>query len=180
MSIDVGLQFEEIEREFHLLPEQMNQAIMKALNKTAEFLKRRLTKEIASHERIKLKTIRDRIKIFRAKKMKLSSMLDCNFSGIPVTVLGTPYQTKPGAMIGNRLFKGAFVAFLKKDGTAGVYRRKTKARFPLKKERLDRELYNYATKIMSDLVGENYDESVWNIFESTFFQELENITGVML
>ena len=115
MTTDFNLQLNRLFEKIHALPEQVNRATILALNRTAEFLKSRVSKEISTEQRIKLKLIRDRIRIFRAHKMNWSSLLHCDFRSIRASDLGKPRQTKPGTVVGNRLFKGAFVATLKKS-----------------------------------------------------------------
>ena len=171
MTTDFNLQLNRLFEKIHALPEQVNRATILALNRTAEFLKSRVSKEISTEQRIKLKLIRDRIRIFRAHKMNLASLLNCDFRGVRASDLGKPRQTKPGAVVGNRLFKGAFVATLKKSKEPGVYRRTTKKRFPLKAERI--EIFDDALRIVQDLCG----DEARAVFEKRFLHELERITG---
>lgn len=171
---DFDFQLNNILERIHALPEHVNRASILALNRTTEFLKSRVSKEISYEQRIKLKLIRDRIRIFRAHKMNLASLLNCDFRGIRASDLGNPRQTKPGAVVGNRLFKGAFVATLKKSKEPGVYRRTTKDRFPLKSERI--EIFNDALQIIQELCG---DEAM-AVFEKRFLHELSRITGAIL
>ena len=171
---DFDFQLNNILERIHVLPEHVNRASILALNRTTEFLKSRVSKEISYEQRIKLKLIRDRIRIFRAHKMNLASLLNCDFRGIRASDLGSPRQTKPGAVVGNRLFKGAFVATLKKNKEPGVYRRTTKDRFPLKSERI--EIFNDALQIIQELC----DDEAMAVFKKRFLHELSRITGAIL
>ena len=103
--------------------------------------------------------------------MNLASLLNCDFRGVRAADLGKPRQTKSGAVVGNRLFKGAFVATLKKSKEPGVYRRTTKKRFQLKSERI--EIFDDALRIVQDLCG----DEARAVFEKRFLHELERITG---
>jgi len=172
-EISVEKQINNILMRINALPEQTNKAMILALNRTAEWIKGRLSKEISSEMRIKLKLVRDKIKISKANKRELQAVLNCNMRGIPVASLGNPRQTPPGAVVGNRLFKGAFVATIRKGGQQGVYRRKTKERFPLKTVRI--EIFNIAKAIIEELLGKEVKE----VFEKRFLHEITRITGAI-
>lgn len=114
MQISIDEQTQRIIDSIHALPEQVNQAMSLALNRTAEWLKGQTSKAISKEQRIKLKLIRDRIRISRANKRSLQSLLNCDFRGVRAIDLGNPRQTQLGTIAGGRLFRHAFIAKLKK------------------------------------------------------------------
>jgi hypothetical protein len=149
------------------------QASVFALNRTAEWMKWQVAKDLSAENRIKLKIIRDKIKIARADKRNLKSLLNCNFRGIFARDLGSMTQTPAGAKAGGQSFPGAFVATLRKGAKAGIYRRKTKKRFPVKSVTIP--IFEEATKIISELVG----DEARSVFEKRFLHELKRVTGAI-
>jgi hypothetical protein len=94
---------EKIVSSINALPEQVSQAAMFALNRTAEWMKGQVSKELSAEKRLKLKIIRDRIAISRANKKNLQSLLNCNFRGVLARDLGKMRQTPAGAVAGGQL-----------------------------------------------------------------------------
>jgi hypothetical protein len=109
-TVSVESQIEKIVGSINALPEQVSQAAIFALNRTAEWMKGQVTRGISEEKRIKLKAIRDRISIARANKKNLQSLLNCNFRGILARDLGSMKQTPEGAKAGGQLFPGSFIA----------------------------------------------------------------------
>jgi hypothetical protein len=173
-TLSVDSQIEEIISSINALPEQVNQAALLALNRTAEWMKGQVSKEISAAKRLKLKLIRDRIAISRANKKNLQSLLNCNFRGILARDLGSMRQTPVGAKAGGQLFPGAFVATLKPGAKAGIYRRKTKKRFPVKSVTIP--IFDEATKIIEELAG----DEARSVFEKRFKHEISRLTGALL
>jgi hypothetical protein len=173
-TLSVESQIEKIVSSINALPEQVSQAAMFALNRTAEWMKGRVSKELSAEKRLKLKLIRDRIAISRANKKNLQSLLNCNFRGIYARDLGSMRQTPEGAMAGGQLFKGAFIASLKPGAKAGIYRRKTKKRFPVKSVTIP--IFDEAMKIIEELIG----DEARSVFEKRFKHEILRLTGVLV
>jgi hypothetical protein len=173
-TLSVESQIEKIVGSINALPEQVQQAAMFALNRTAEWMKGQVSKELSAEKRLKLKLIRDRVKISRANKKNLQSLLNCNFRGILARDLGSMRQTPEGAKAGGRLFEHAFIATLKKGAKAGIYRRKGKERFPVKSVRVP--IFDEAMKIVEELVG----DEARSVFEKRFRHEISRLTGALL
>jgi hypothetical protein len=150
------------------------QAAMFSLNRTAEWMKGQVSRELSAEKRLKLKLIRDRIQIARANKKNLQSLLNCDFRGVLARDLGSLRQTPAGAKAGGQLFPGAFVATLRKGAKAGIYRRKTKKRFPVKSVTIP--IFEEAVKIISELVG----EEAKTVFEKRFRHEISRLSGALV
>jgi hypothetical protein len=173
-TVSVDSQIEKIVSSINALPEQVAQAAVFALNRTAEWIKGQVSKEISAEKRLKLKLIRDRIAIARANKGNLQSLLNCNFRGILARDLGSLRQTPPGAKAGGRLFEGAFIATLRPGAKDGVYKRKTKKRFPVKSVTIP--IFDEATRIIEELVG----NEARAVFEKRFKHEISRLTGALV
>ena len=172
--VNTQRQIEDIIRTINALPEQVTRAAALSLNRVADWMKSQTSRTISKEQRIKLKLIRDRIKVSRASKRSLQSLLNCDFQGVKAIDLGKPRQTKPGTVVAGRLFKHAFIARLKKGGAEGVYRRVGKKRFPLISARV--EIYDDAVNIVSDLLG----TEAGAVFEKRFVHEIQRLTGAMV
>jgi hypothetical protein len=172
-TLSVDSQIEKIVGSINALPEQVTQAAMFSLNRTAEWMKSQVSKKLSAEKRLKLKLIRDKIKIARANKKNLQSLLNCNFRGILARDLGSLKQTPSGAKAGGQLFSGAFIATLKPGAKTGIYRRKTKKRFPLKSVTIP--IFEEATKIIEELVG----EEARSVFEKRFKHEISRLSGAL-
>jgi hypothetical protein len=83
-------------------------------------------------------------------------------------------QTPEGAKAGGQLFKGAFVASLKPGAKQGIYRRKTKKRFPVKSVTIP--IFDEAMKIVEELAG----DEARSVFEKRFRHEISRITGALV
>jgi hypothetical protein len=173
-AVSVESQIEKIVGSINALPKQVAQAATFALNRTAEWMKGQVSKEISAEKRLKLKLIRDRISISRANKKNLQSLLNCNFRGIYARDLGSMRQTSEGAKAGGQLFPGAFVATLRKGAKAGIYRRKGKERFPVKSVTIP--IFDEAMKIVEELVS----DEARSVFEKRFRHEISRLTGALL
>jgi hypothetical protein len=170
-TLFIDTQIEKIVGSINALPEHVAQAAMFALNRTAEWMKGQVSKELSAEKRLKLKLIRDKIKIARANKKNLQSLLNCNFRGILARDLGSLKQIPAGAKAGSQLFPGSFVATLKPGAKTGIYRRKTKKRFPVKSVTIP--IFDEAMKIISELVG----DEARSVFEKRFRHEISRLTG---
>ena len=173
MQVSIDKQIDRIIESVNALPEQVNQACVFALNRTAEWMKGRLVKEISAEHRIKLKLIRDRIIMQRADKRNPQSRLNCNFKSVLVRDLANVRQTPIGVVAGGKTYPHAFIATLKKGGKSGVYVRKTKKRFPLKSVTIP--IFDGALKLIENLVG----EEAGAVFEKRFLHEITRITGAL-
>jgi hypothetical protein len=109
----------------------------------------------------------------RADKTNLQSLLNCDFRGVLARDLGPMSQAPLGAKAGGRLFEHAFIARLRPGAKAGIYRRKTKKRFPVKSVSVP--IFEEAAEILSGLAG----NKAKTIFEKRFLHELKRVTGAI-
>lgn len=172
-EIAVDKQIENILKTLNALPEQVDQATIWALNRTADWVKSHLSQEVSEAMRIKLKTIRDRIVIQRANRRNLNATLSCDFKSVLVRDLPGVRQTLPGVVAGGVLYPHAFIATLRKGGKPGVYRRVGKSRLPVK--RVTIPIFQEATKALEILLGEEGRK----FFEKRFLHEITRITGAV-
>jgi hypothetical protein len=173
-TLSVESRIEKIVGSINALPEQVARAATLALNRTAEWLKGQVSKELSKEKRLKLKLIRDKISITRAGKKNLQSLLNCNFRGIYARDLGSMRQTPEGAKAGGQVFPGSFIASLKPGAKAGIWRRKTKKRFPVKSVTIP--IFDEAIKIVEELVG----DEARSVFEKRFKHEISRLTGALV
>ncbi len=175
-------QIDDILKTIHALPGQVQKATILALNRTAEWLKGHVAKEISREKRVKLKIIRDRIQLLRADKRYIRSHLKCHLQDIPVMQLGGVRQNAIGTIAGGVLYPHAFIATLgnaptaaqrKAVGKPNIYRRLTKDRFPVKVVRLS--IYEITSKLVRDLLGKEVKE----VFQKRFLHEITRISGAI-
>lgn len=170
MQISIDRQTQRIIKSINALPEQINQAVYFAINRTADLLKSNIAKEVSGEKRIKLKIIRDRIKLRRATKKDTTASLDLNASAIYVRDLGIARQNKIGVKVDGKIFPHAFIAKLKPWSKEGVYIRKTKKRFPMK--RVTIPIIEETQKAIENFLG---DEAA-AFFNKRFDHEIKRIT----
>ena len=173
MQVSIDKQIEKIITDLNVMPNQIMQASILALNRTAEWMKGKLAKEISAEHRIKLKLIRDRIVMLRADKRNPEAKLECNFRSVLVRDLGSAKQTPIGVIAGGKMYPHAFIATPKKDGKSGVYIRKTKKRFPIKSIAI--QIFDSAAKQVENLI----DTEAKEIFAKRFLHELKRLTGAI-
>lgn len=172
-TISVNKQIKRIISDLNAMPAQVRQASIFAMNRTAEWMKGRLAKDIADEQRIKLKLIRDRIVIQRANKQNPQAQLSCNFKSVYVKDLSNVKQTPIGVSAGGKVYPHAFIATLRKGGKSGVYRRTTKKRFPVKSVTIP--VFDNAVKCVENLIGTEARQ----VFEKRFLHEIKRITGAV-
>lgn len=165
-------QIDKIISSINALPEQVSQASMFAINRTAEWLKSTTSKEISAEKRVKLKIIRDRMKIMRANKKQLAANINADMWALKGKDLGDMSLSPIGATAGNYIFRGAFVANMK-SGHRGVFRRKGTSKLPIKEQYI--MLDNYASKLIKTLI----DEQSQAVFEKNFQHQIKRLTGAI-
>ncbi len=169
MKPSVQKQTDNTIKAIDALPEQSLMASIFALNRTAEWLKGRLSKEISAQKRVKLKLIRDRILIQRANRKNPQAQLVCRFKSVFVKDLSGVRQTPIGVSAGGRMYPHAFIATLQKGGKPGVYRRTTKKRTPVKSVTIP--IFDDAVKSIEYLIG----TEAAKVFERRFLYEIRKM-----
>jgi len=110
---------------------QLEVALMRALNKTALWVKSQSVKEIAKEKLLKQKIIRNRLQVLKANRKQLIAKVLASLHGVKANQMGSMRQTKTGAKAGKRHFKGAFVATMP-SGHTGIYKRKSRRKLPIR------------------------------------------------
>nr|WP_265027744.1 phage tail protein [Wolbachia endosymbiont (group B) of Chorthippus parallelus] len=136
-------------------------AAIKALNKTAIWLKSKAAKEISEEKKIKLSLIRKRLRIFKAKTSRLEVLIRANLYDIRASAIGKIQKTRRGSKVGKHEFIGGFAAVMPK-GNSGMFKREGRAALPIKEVKLPLE--PEASRIIGNLV--NYE--VEKVFEKYF------------
>ena len=169
MKPSIQKQTVNIIKAIDALPEQSLIATIFALNRTAEWLKGHLSKEISAQKRVKLKLIRDRISVRRANRRNPQAQLACRFKSVFVKDLSGVRQTPIGVSAGGKVYPHAFIATLQKGGKPRVYRRKTTKRIPVKSVTIP--IFDDAVKSIEYLIG----AEAAKVFERRFLHEIRKM-----
>ncbi|BET37277.1 phage tail protein [Wolbachia pipientis] len=143
-------------------------ATVKALNKTALWLKAQAAKEISEEKK---SLIRKRLRIFKAKTSRLEVLIRANLYDIRASTIGKIQKTRRGSKIGKHEFIGGFAAIMPK-GNSGMFKREGRAALPIQEVKLPVE--PEGSRIIKDLV--NYESE--REFEKYFKHELNYILKV--
>ena len=152
---------------------QVQLAAMRALNKTALWLKSQSVKEISAQKKLQQKIIRERLKLIKASKSSLKALVVASLYGIKASLLGSMRQTAIGAKAGKSQFTGAFVATMP-TGHRGIFKRKTKSRLPI------REVVLPLEPVASNIIKGFVDSGAGEKFIQYFRHELGFILKVSL
>ncbi|MDU8921105.1 MULTISPECIES: phage tail protein [unclassified Wolbachia] len=164
-NIKTGNNINEIISNIDGKEQKVKLAAIKALNKTALWLKAKAAKEISEEKKIKLTVMRKRLRIFKARTSRLEVLIRANLYDIKASSMGKMRQTKRGTKIGKNEFIGAFMATMPR-GYKGAFKREGRAALPIKEVKLPLE--PEASKVIRDLV--NYE--VEEVFKKFFEREL--------
>lgn len=137
-------------------------AAIKALNRTAIWLKAQAAKEISEEKRIKLSVIRKRLRIFKAKTSRLDVLIRANLYDIRASTIGKIQKTRRGSKVGKHEFIGGFAAVMPK-GNSGMFKREGRAALPIKEVKLPLE--PEASRIIGNLVNYEVEEVFTKFFE---------------
>ncbi|WP_341808891.1 phage tail protein [Wolbachia endosymbiont (group E) of Neria commutata] len=146
-------------------------AAVRALNKTALWLKSQAAKEISKEKQIKLTVMRKRLRIIKARASTLEVIIKANLYDVKAHLLGNIKQTSTGSKAGKHMFTNAFIATMPK-GHRGIFKRKGKTALPIQEVKLPLE--PEASKIIKELVIHEVEA----VFEKFFQRELNYIAKV--
>ncbi|WP_264328461.1 phage tail protein [Wolbachia endosymbiont (group A) of Andrena hattorfiana] len=166
INVEVSGSIEKVMQSIDAERKKVEKATMRALNKTANWLKSKAAKEISEEKKTKLTIMRKRLRIFKARTSRLEVLIRANLYDMRASFIGSMRQTKRGTKIGKHEFIGAFTATMPR-GNSGVFRREGRKALPIQEVKL--ELEPEASKIIKELV--NYETE--GIFEKCFERELE-------
>ncbi|MBR9984158.1 MAG: phage tail protein [Wolbachia endosymbiont of Homalodisca vitripennis] len=168
-NIEVNENIERIIHNIDANKAKIELAAVRALNKTALWLKSQAAKEISEEKRIKLSVIRKRLRIFKAKTSRLDVLIRANLYDIRASTIGKIQKIRRGSKVGKHEFIGGFAAVMPK-GNSGIFKREGRAALPIKEVKLSLE--PEASKVIRDLV--NYE--VEKVFEKFFERDTtENV-----
>ena len=116
---------------------QIKTAAVRALNKTARWMRTHVTRQTAQSLNVRVGTIRKNLILLRARASHPQSgvAMGSKAGVIKATELGSPRQNRSGTRVGKRQFDGAFIATMP-TGHRGVFRRKSKSRLPIQEVQL--------------------------------------------
>ncbi|WP_143688820.1 phage tail protein [Wolbachia endosymbiont of Laodelphax striatellus] len=134
-------------------------ATVKALNKTALWLKAQAAKEISEEKK---SLIRKRLRIFKAKTSRLDVLIRANLYDIRASTIGKIQKTRRGSKVGKHEFIGGFAAVMPK-GNSGIFKREGRAALPIKEVKLPLE--PEASRIIGNLVNYEVEEVFTKFFE---------------
>ncbi|WP_410529779.1 phage tail protein [Wolbachia endosymbiont (group A) of Longitarsus flavicornis] len=164
-DIKISNNINEIISNIERKEQKIKLAAIKALNKTALWLKAQAAKEISDEKRIKLSLIRKRLRIFKAKTSRLEVLIRANLYDIRASTIGKIQKTRRGSKVGKHEFIGGFAAVMPK-GNSGMFKREGRAALPIKEVKLSLE--PEASRIIGNLV--NYE--VEEVFEKFFERDI--------
>ncbi len=116
---------------------QIKTAAVRALNKTARWMRTQVARETAQSLNVRVGAIRNDLILLRARASHPQSgvAMGSKAGVLKVTELGAPRQNRRGTRVGKRQFDGAFIATMP-TGHRGVFRRKGKSRLPIQEVQL--------------------------------------------
>ncbi len=165
MSIHIEVNSNKVIDSVNAKRGKIELAIVRALNRTALWLKAQAAKEISEEKKIKLTVMRKRLRIFKAKASRLEVLIRANLYDVRASSIGIMRETKRGTKTGNHEFIGAFTATMPR-GYKGAFKREGKTALPIKEVKLPLE--PEASRIIGNLV--NYE--VEKVFTKFFKREL--------
>ena len=152
---------------------QVQLAAMRAINKTALWLKSQSVKEISTQKKLQQKIIRDRLNVIKASTSSLKALVVASLYGIKASLLSNMRQTSTGAKAAKMEFKGAFVATMP-TGHRGIFKRKGASRLPI------REVVLPLEPVASNIIKGFVDSGAADKFIQYFRHELGFILKVSL
>ncbi|WP_264377061.1 MULTISPECIES: phage tail protein [unclassified Wolbachia] len=167
-NIKVSNNINEIISNIDRKEQKVKLAAIKALNRTALWLKLKTAKEISEEKK---SLIRKRLRIFKAKTSRLEVLIRANLYDIRASTIGKIQKTRRGSKVGKHEFIGGFAAVMPK-GNSGMFKREGRAALPIQEVKLPLE--PEGSRIIKDLV--NYESE--REFEKYFKHELNYILKV--
>jgi len=137
MGFKLSTAAKELSKEIDSIAKKLEIAGVRALNKTATQSRNLASKNIRQVLNLKASRIKRILKITRASKNKMVSSVRAGYQPIPLIYYNGVRQVKKGVSVtmrkdkSRKVFKGAFMATMP-SGHKGVFRRKSKARLPIK------------------------------------------------
>jgi hypothetical protein len=164
--------FDQVVEAIVATESQIRTAAMRAINKTALWIQSQSAREISGETKIKLKLIRQKLRVIKASRETLKAFIMGNLYAIKAIKLGNPRQTASGITIEAHKFPGAFVARMPKTGHVGVFKRKARNRLPIQ------EQYVSLGTNAPHIIQRNVDDEAPAVFMRYFKHELNYVTSL--
>ncbi len=147
---------------------QIKTAAIRALNKTARWMRTHIARQTAQSLNVRVGAIRKDLIILRAKGNNPNAgvALGKTSGVIKATELGSPRQNKQGTRVGKRQFDKTFIATMP-SGHRGVFRRKGKSRLPIQEVQL------VTTGRIASVMETLANKQAMSRFETLFEHELK-------
>ena len=168
ISFKVLSNVEQIIEAIGATEKQMTIAAMRALNKTAAWLKSQSTKQISTATNLQQKLIRKRLRMIKANQTSLIALMIARLHDIRASSLGAMKQTAKGAKAGKYGFSSAFVATMP-NKYRSIFKRETKRSLPIEEITLPLE------PTASNIIMELANTEVMQKFDRYFEHELSFI-----
>jgi hypothetical protein len=173
-TLDATHSIKKLTERLNIFPDQIATAAMRSINKTAVWVRTTSAKQIAKEKLLKLKLVRNRIKITKATSKNLQARVVANLKGVRAKDIGAMRQKVIGAMAGKHMFPGAFIAQMPVSNHIGIFKRKTASRLPIAEQYLS--IYKEASALIEKLV----DEKTADRFEHYFRHEIKFVMEKIL
>jgi hypothetical protein len=164
--------FDQVIQAIGATERQVKTAAVRAINKTAIWAQSKSAREISAETKIKLKLIRQRLRLIKANSSSLKAFILAKLYGVPAAKLGNSKQDARGSSIAGHNFPGAFIAKMPRSGHVGIYKRKTSKRLPIKEQHVQID------PPASDIIKKNIDDEAAEIFMKYFKHELDYATRI--
>jgi hypothetical protein len=172
LAVDITLDDNAWRHQLHITERQLQTAAIRALNKTARWLRTHVASDTATPLNIPVGLVKAGLVSMRARQSQPIAGVALKKSGatIKASKLGSPQQTQRGVRTGRKHWGKAFVGTQHHSGRQAVFRRRGKARLPI------RELSIAVTGIMSDVMERLAEGEAMRQFNKIFEHELRYLT----
>lgn len=145
---------------------KVEKATVRALNKTALWVRSQTVKQVSEEKQIPKKAMRKKLSVDKANRKRLWSIIKLSSQWIGVAKLGSIKQTNMGVKVGSRTYEGAFIATMK-NGHIGIFKRRYTTSLPIDEIKIN----THARETMKELA----ENEVERVFEKYFDHELNFI-----
>lgn len=168
LVLEINANSEVWDQALTLTQQQFKTAAIRALNKTARWLRTQVTSDTAKQLKLNVSTIKRGLVLLRARPNQPIATVALKRSGavIKARTLGALQQTSRGVRTGRKHWDGAFIANKPSSSRQAVFRRRGKARLPIQ------ELHIVVTDAMSDVMHHLSEGSAVKQFDKIFHQEI--------
>jgi hypothetical protein len=172
LAVNITLDDNAWRNQLHATERQLQTAAIRALNKTARWLRTHVASDTANKLNIPVGLVKTGLVSIRARQSRPTAGVALKKSGavIKASKLGSPQPTQRGVRAGRKHWDKAFIGTQHHSGRQAVFRRRGKARLPI------RELSIAVTGIMSDVMERLAEGEAMRQFNKIFEYELRYLT----